>query len=97
MRDFVADWPDDADGGVFRRLAAVGFDFSQDWSVDYNVDFESWPPAEAALELRGTAYGDLRKNSIQSALFPLPAIFKEDRCDDMSSDGRTSMPARHWL
>ena len=59
MRDFVADWPDDADGGVFRRLATVGFDFSQDWSVDYNVDFESWPPADEALELLRTVYGNL--------------------------------------
>ncbi|WP_133001239.1 ribonuclease E inhibitor RraB [Luteimonas arsenica] len=59
MGEFIADWPDDADGGVFRRLAAAGFDFSQDWSVDYNVDFEEWPPAEVALELLRSVYGSL--------------------------------------
>lgn len=59
MDEFVTDWPDDADGGVFRRLAATGFDFSQDWLVDYNVDFEEWPPAEAALELLRSVYGNL--------------------------------------
>lgn len=51
MGEKAAEWPDDADGDVFRRLARAGFDFSRDWSVDYNVDFEMWPPAAAALEL----------------------------------------------
>lgn len=59
MKEIVADWPGDADGGVFRRLAVAGFDFSQDWSVDYNVDFESWPPTEAALDLLRSTYGNL--------------------------------------
>lgn len=66
MKDFLADWPDDADGGVFRRLAEAGFDFSQEWSVDYNVDFEDWPPAKEALEWLRSAYGRL-------SLYPLDA------------------------
>jgi hypothetical protein len=63
MGKLVADWPEDADGGVFRRLASDGFDFSRDWTVDYNVDFESWPPADAALDVLRSEYGQL-------ALFP---------------------------
>jgi len=59
MREFTADWPDDADGGVFRRLAASGFDFQKSWIVDYNVDFEDWPPTAAAMELLRELYGEL--------------------------------------
>ena len=43
------DWPNDADGDVFRRLVEHGFDFSKSHWVDYNVDFESWPPPEQAI------------------------------------------------
>ena len=59
MTDLTTDWPDDADGGVFRNLEADSFDFTKSWTVDYNVDFESWPPAPAALELLQTMYGVL--------------------------------------
>ena len=59
MTELIPDWPDDADGGVFRSLAEVGFDFSRSWSVDYNVDFRSWPPDQTALELLGSMYGRL--------------------------------------
>jgi hypothetical protein len=38
-------WPSDADGDVFRRLASGGFDFSASHSIDFNVDFDSWPPS----------------------------------------------------
>ena len=48
----VDTWPDDADGDVFRRLAAKGFDFSKSYSVDYHVDFETWPiPQDAQTAL----------------------------------------------
>jgi hypothetical protein len=59
MTDLTEDWPDDADGGVFRRLSADSFDFSKRYSVDYNVDFESWPPPVVALDLLRTTYGEL--------------------------------------
>ena len=59
MPDITADWPDDADGGVFRNLAAGGFDFSKPHPVDYNVDFKSWPPQAAAIEWLRTRYGKL--------------------------------------
>ena len=45
-----ADWPDDADGGVLRRLVAQGFDFSKPHEIDFNIDFGSWPPHPDALE-----------------------------------------------
>ena len=58
MTEFTSDWPQDADGGVFRSLAADHFDFSKAHSVDYNVDFESWPPPAAALGWLQAQYGN---------------------------------------
>ena len=42
-------WPDDADGDVFRRLSSHGFDFDRPWLIDFNVDFDGWPPSAEAL------------------------------------------------
>jgi hypothetical protein len=52
-------WPDDADGDVFRRLMDHGFDFSKSHTVDYNVDFDSWPPSQAALATLRSMFGAL--------------------------------------
>jgi Regulator of ribonuclease activity B len=57
MTTITPDWPDDADGGVFRRLVEHGFDFAKPYSVDYNVDFDSWPPQKVAIELLDSLYG----------------------------------------
>jgi hypothetical protein len=46
----VTDWPEGADGDVFRRLLADGFDFSKPLEIDFNVDFEGWPPQPDAVE-----------------------------------------------
>lgn len=42
-------FPEDADGDVLRKLEEVGVDFSQPHSVDFNVDFDAWPPSKEAL------------------------------------------------
>ena len=42
-------WPDDADGDVLRRLESSGFDFAADYGIDFNVDFEQWPPQATVL------------------------------------------------
>lgn len=48
-------WPSDADGDVLRRLQASDFDFGLEYNIDFNVDFESWPPPSSFLEqLRAT-------------------------------------------
>jgi len=57
MKELTADWPDDADGGVFRRLAEHHFDFSKPHTIDYNIDFLEWPPTRQALELLESMYG----------------------------------------
>jgi len=50
------EWPDDADGDVFRRLARSGFDFSAQWDIDFNIDLDSWPPPDALLNKLLQAY-----------------------------------------
>ena len=49
MTDFTSDWPEDADGDVFRRLREHNFDFTKHYAVDYNVDFDAWPPNAEAI------------------------------------------------
>ena len=49
-------WPDDADGDVLRRMKARGFDFDKPGLIDFNVDFDSWPPSEAALTRLGQQF-----------------------------------------
>lgn len=45
----MSNWPNDADGDVFRRLQEDGFDFSSEHIIDFNVDFAEWPPSDLAL------------------------------------------------
>ena len=60
MTELSSDWPSDADGDVFRRLFANGFDFSKPHSVDYNVDFNVWPPAKAAINQLESMFGSIK-------------------------------------
>lgn len=50
------DLPDDADGDVIRRLQRSGFDFSRPCTIDFNVDFEPWPPPDAAIRALSAMY-----------------------------------------
>ena len=45
------DWPNDVDGDVLRRMEESGFDFSKSHEIDFNVDFDRWPPMPEALAL----------------------------------------------
>ena len=56
-----ATWPDDADGDVLRKLESVGFDFSQSYAVDFNVDFATWPPATEAVTLLESMFGAVQQ------------------------------------
>ena len=55
----MSTWPADADGDVLRRMEAGGFDFSRPCLIDFNVDFETWPPADAAFSLLQERYPSL--------------------------------------
>jgi regulator of ribonuclease activity B len=45
------EWPSDADGDVMRRLLDDGFDFSREVEIDFNIDFDRWPPDQAIVGL----------------------------------------------
>jgi hypothetical protein len=53
----LATWPDDADGDVLRALESKGFDFGAEYSIDFNVDFEDWPPHPEAIKWLQSRYG----------------------------------------
>jgi hypothetical protein len=42
--------PNDADGDAIRRLQSQNMDLTAPYWIDFNVDFDSWPPAPQALE-----------------------------------------------
>ncbi len=50
-----------------RRLNAAGFDFNTPTQIDFNVDFDDWPPSEAVFEAISRA-------------FPNATISSEDDC-----------------
>ena len=49
-------WPNDPDGDVFRRLHAGGFDFDREHTIDFNIDFDSWPLSHGAISALKKAY-----------------------------------------
>jgi Regulator of ribonuclease activity B len=49
-------WPTGADCDVFRRLDASNFDFIAEYEIDFNVDFDSWPPSPDAIVLLQKRY-----------------------------------------
>lgn len=53
-------WPEDADGDVLRRMKSHGFDFDKDAEIDFNVDFDSWPPPQKILESLRVNYPQMK-------------------------------------
>lgn len=53
-------WPNDADGDVFRRLESDGFDFTKSYMVDFNVDFDNWPPTQEAIDRLKSLVGEFQ-------------------------------------
>ena len=51
MGKLEMNWPKDADGDVLRGLQSREFDFSREYLIDFNVDFEEWPPPPQAIAL----------------------------------------------
>ena len=50
------DFPPGPDGDVFRLLVADGFDFSKQRRIDFDVDFDQWPPSTNALATLAAKY-----------------------------------------
>lgn len=56
MNTTKQEWPDDADGAVLRGLKEKGFDFTKPYTVDFNIDFDKWPPCTEAIDAIRVAY-----------------------------------------
>ena len=54
-----ANWPRDADGDVLRRLHAKAFNFATKHEIDFNVDFQDWPPNPAAVAWLESRYSNV--------------------------------------
>ena len=52
-------WPADPDGDVFRRLQEQGFNFLEPHAIDFNVEFNEWPPPQEAIALLRTRHPSL--------------------------------------
>jgi hypothetical protein len=69
------DWSNDVDGEVLSGLEADHFDFSKEYHVEFNVDFEEWPPAEEAVRLLKSKYAEIE------IVDPEEGELEEDRCN----------------
>lgn len=49
-------WPNDADGDVFRNLESAGFYFNNEHIIDFNIDFKSWPLSQDAVKVLNRFY-----------------------------------------
>jgi len=49
-------WPNDADGDVFRRIQRSNFNFETPCLVDFDVDFQEWPPHSEAIRILEREY-----------------------------------------
>lgn len=58
MLNAQAQWLDDVDGDVLRRLQDDGFDFSAVADIDFSIDFASWPPSAACMATLSGHYPD---------------------------------------
>lgn len=58
-------WPDDADGDVMRRLEASGFEFEAEHTIDFNIDFGTWPPAQEFIEQLKATYPNIETNALE--------------------------------
>jgi len=62
----MSKWPETADGDVFRSIEASGFDFSIEHKIDFNVDFDSWPPSQDAIDIIYELYPNAKINEPDS-------------------------------
>lgn len=60
-------WPNDADGDVFRRMQESGFEFDKAVNIDFNVDFDAWPPSEELLSMLRSQFEHVRIYSPDSS------------------------------
>jgi uncharacterized protein YciU (UPF0263 family) len=52
-------WPNDADGDALRRLEENGFNFDKPYNVDFQIEFQEWPPSKIALDCLKEHYSNI--------------------------------------
>ena len=53
------EFPKDEAGDVLRRMAEYHFDFDKPHVIEFNVDFNEWPPATEAIHLLKKEYTNI--------------------------------------
>ena len=53
-------WPNNKDGELLKRLEADGVNFSKPHSIEFNVDFNRWPPPPDAISGLKERFGNLK-------------------------------------
>lgn len=54
------DWSIDKDSALLKRLQCNGISLSDSHQLEFNVDFNFWPPSSEALSFLKTQYGNLK-------------------------------------
>lgn len=54
------EWPNNADGDVFRRLKSSDFNFSKEYDIDFNIDFDHWPLTVNTISFFQSNYPNLK-------------------------------------
>ena len=54
------DWPNNKDGVLLKRLASEGINLMQPHTIEFNVDFEHWPPSTDIYSMLKTKYGNVK-------------------------------------
>jgi len=52
-------WPDTKDGKLFKRLERQGVNFSKPHYIEFNVDFEHWPPPLTVITQLKSKFGNV--------------------------------------
>ncbi len=76
-------FPADVDGDVLRRLKDHGFDFNRQHRIDFNVDFDAWPPAQEAIawlqrQYPGVAIGELEGEELGDVVVQVYGVVTHD-------------------
>jgi hypothetical protein len=53
-------WPDDADGDALREVESLGVDLGAVQAIDFNIDFDLWPPQPALIDELRNRYDEVR-------------------------------------
>jgi len=53
-------WPYDKDGKLLERLRRDAINLSQKHFIEFNIDFQHWPPSREAIDILKGKYGNVK-------------------------------------